>query len=480
MKFIHLRRPGSAFLDMTVGSPVSLIARFSLPLIAGNLFQQLYSIADAAIIGKFVGVDAFAAVSCASWIIWLINAASRDISNAFCIAASIRVGNKNQADLRKIVATTYLSGAALCAAIVSILLLGMNTILKLLSVPDSILPQARIYLSFLVLAMPFGMTYHLTSALLRAVGNSDVSFFAVTVSTITNIFLDLLFVVIFHWSVVGAAVATLIAQCAAMLIVLAGARKNEIFRLPRKDLKADGKILAEVFKLWTPMMVNSLVISLGGMYVQKAVNAIGSYFTAGVESSSVLFNLLEAVIMAIQAGTSVFVGQNLGAGQAVRIRSGLHRILLVSFCLTVVMAALVGLFADPLVGFFLSKKDAAIYAQAHSVGVRSTRVILYGMLIMTPMYLYRSSLQTIGHPNYAMAAGFLQVAARALTVYLLPPLIGEYAYYFPTVSAWVVTLPVVVIPFYFYINRMCRKERERHTLSLTDPAPIAKQSLPLP
>lgn len=465
MKILCLRNPGSAYLDMTTGSPVSLIARFSLPLIAGNLFQQLYSIVDAAIIGKFVGVNAFASVSCASWIIWLINAASRDVSNAFCIVASIRVGNKNQAELRKIVATAYLSGAVLCTAIVSILLLGMNTILKLLSVPDSILPEACIYLSILVLAMPFGITYHITSALLRAAGNSDVSFFAMTVSTIVNIFLDLLFVVVFRWSVAGAAFATLIAQCAAMLIVLAGARKNEIFRLPRKDWKADGKILVEAVKLWTPMMVNSLVISLGGMFVQKAVNAVGSYFTAGVESSSVLFNLLEAVIIAFQTGASVFVGQNLGAGRAVRIRSGLHRILLVSFGLTVVLAALIGLFADPLVGFFLSKKDLAVYMQAHSVGVRSTRVILCGMLIMTPMYLYRSSLLTIGHPNYAMAAGFLQVAARVLTVCLLPPLIGEYAYYLPTVSAWAVTLPVVVIPYYFYIRRMCREERERHARS---------------
>lgn len=461
MHLIRLKHSGSAYLDMTSGDPVKLITRFSLPLIAGNLFHQLYSLVDAAIIGRVVGVNAFAAVSCASWVIWLINATARDSSNAFCIAASIRVGNMNKKELRRIIANAYFFGALLSIVVVSALLLSMVALLRLLSVPETILAEARIYLTIIVLAIPFSMTFHMTSALLRAAGNSDISFRAVTVATIVNVLLDLLFVIVFHWSIAGAAAATLIAQCASAVIVLGGASKSKLFHLSREDWKADGKILSEVIKLWVPMMVNSLVITIGGMFVQQAVNAIGAYFTAGVESSGTIFTLLEAVIMAIQTGASVFVGQNLGADHPARIRSGLRRIVLASLCLTIGMAALVCIYASPLVGFFLSRENPEIYTLAHTAGIRATRITMFGMLIMTPMYLYRSAIQTIGHPNYAMAAGFLQAAARIATVRLLPSLIGEYAYYLPTVMAWSVTLPVVTIPFCIYIGRMCRKSADR-------------------
>lgn len=461
MRALKLKHPGSAYLDMTTGEPVRLILRFSLPLVVGNLLQQLYTFVDAAVIGNFVGLHAFAADSCASWVIWLINAVSRDSSNAFCIAASIRAGNKNTDELRKIIANAYLFAAALCIIVVTGLLTCINPILHLLNVQDAIFDQARTYLIIIILAMPFGISFHMTAALLRAVGNSDLTFYAIMTSTAVNIALDLLFVVVFRWSVAGAAIATLIAQVVSMCIVLAGARKNELFRLGREHWRVDGTILLEAVKLWAPMMVNSLVISIGGIFVQKAVNSIGAYFTAGIETSGTVFTMLEAIIMAIQAGACVFVGQNLGANQARRIRLGLHQILLAATGLTILLIALVCIFADPLVSVFLSKSDPEIYRLAHETGVRCTRVMICGMIIMTPMYLYRSALQTLGHPNYAMLAGFLQVAARILTVELLPGVIGEYAYYIPTLMAWLVTLPVVVIPYYVYMNRLCRKESGR-------------------
>ncbi len=444
---------------MTQGNPVSLIWQFALPLMIGNLFQQLYSFTDAAIIGNFIGVNGFAAVTCAGWVIWLINAASRDSSNAFSIAASYRAGRKDTEGFRKIVGNAVLAGGVLAVCISAGLLLFMRQILTWLNVPSEIFREARLYLSIMTLTLPFGFGFHITAGLLRAAGNSSTTFRAMTISTAVNITLDVLFVVVFRWSVAGAAAATLIAQACAMAVALRAAGKSELFRITREHLRPDREILSETVRLWIPMMVNSVVITAGGLYVQKVVNSIGAYFVAGVEASATVFSVLEAIIMSIMTATGVFVGQNLGAGKALRIRSGLHRIILSAFMLTLVMIAAVFLLDNRIIAFLLKSDDPQALAMAHRTGVLATRCLIGGMVIMTPMYLYRFTLQTMGHQSYVMIAAVLQMIARIGSVSLLPPVIGEYAYYLPTVFAWTATLFMVAIPYYHYIGILCREER---------------------
>lgn len=412
------------YIDMLAGSPVRLIARFSLPLIVGNLLQQLYTFVDAAVIGRYVGVNAFAAIGCTGWIVWWINSAARDCSNAICIAASIRIGNRNYDEFRRILANGVMMAAALTALAMLVLLGGLDLSLRLLNVQMEIYDDARAYLMVLVLAIPATMTFHVAGALLRAAGNSSVT-------------------------------------SAAMTVALLAARKNPLFHTQRAHWRLDGRLMGEMLRLLAPMMLNSLVITFGGLYVQQAVNAIGTHFTAGVEVGGKIFSLLEAVIMAVQTGASVFVGQNLGASQPHRIRSGLRRIVLFSLLLTLGMIALVWLFGGSLIRFFLSSRDPALFEAAYAVALRNALFLVTGMVIMTPMYLYRASLQTIGHPNYAMIAGVLQVFARMGTVELLVRFFGNDAIFFADVLAWTVSLPVVAIPFGVYMRRLCRqKERE--------------------
>ena len=159
-----------------------------------------------------------------------------------------------------------------------------------------------------------------------------------------------------------------------------------------------------------------------------------------------IFTLLESIVMAIQTGLSVYIGQNLGAGRILRVRKGQHQTVLSAMGLAVILNVIVQGTAPQLVSLFLSKSDP-LYMQTLHVAVADVRVITLGIFIMAPMYLYRIAIQTLGHPQYPMYAGFLQLAARVFAVTVLPPLIGEYAYYLSTVLAWMVTLPVVVIPF---------------------------------
>lgn len=448
-------------LDMTQGSPIRLMLQFSAPLVVGNLFQQLYSMTDAAIIGKFIGVDAFAAVGCTSWIIWLITAVCRDCSNAFCIAASLRVGNRKMDEFRTVTGNAAIVSVLLSVLMTGGLLLGLDGILRALQIPANIYADAREYLRIIILSIPLMVIFHMAGALLRAAGNSRVTFVAMTASTVVNIVLDLVFVLAFHWSVAGAAWATLIAQAVTAVIALAACIGKDPFLMKDENWRLNWKILREVGKLWVPMLLNSVIISAGGLYVQQKINAIGSNFTAGTSACTKIFSLLEAVIMAIQTFVSVYVGQNLGADQPERVRSGLRKTVLSALGLTFVLIALVLLSRGRLLTLFLSQEDPAAYEAAYTAGLHSTWVMITGMLIMTPMYLYRVTVQTLGHAIYAMVAGCLQMVVRVCVVEFLPPLWGEYAYYFSDVAAWMVSLPTVMIPCLLCISRLCRKKAAR-------------------
>lgn len=411
---------------MTAGSPVRLVVLFSIPLIFGNIFQQLYYITDAVIVGKYISIQALAAVNSCTWITWLLNAIARDFSNTLSILASYSVGEGDQEKVKKIV-----GNAGTITLLLSLFLLvfaetNLDLFFRLFKVQAEVIQMTGEYFSIVLLGIPFVLIYNAAAALLRAEGNSQVTFHSV-------------------------AVATVIAQFVSMVIALVPLLKSKMFTKDLSYWKLDVSLLKQMVSLWLPMFVNSAVITIGGSYVSRNVNAIGPYFTAGISSGTKIFTMLESLIMAIQTGLSVFIGQNLGAGLRERVRKGQHQVVLFSLVLSFFLNIVVQSLAPVLVGIFLSASDP-LYAQTLHVAVADVRVITLGMFIMAPMYLYRIAIQTLGHPKYPMYAGFLQLLARVFSVSVLPMFIGEYGYYVATILAWIVTLPVVMIPYYKYLK----------------------------
>lgn len=437
-------------INMLEGNPAGLVIAFSIPLVFGNILQQMYYIADAVIVGKFINIQALAAVNSCSWLIWLLNAIARDLSNTLSILASYSVGERDPEKLKKIVGNACSITIGLAAFLTILTEYHLEGIFRLFQVQSDIAGITRAYFSVVLLGIPFVLVYHVATALLRAAGNSKITFYAVSTSTVLNIVLDLLFIVGFGWGVRGGALATVIAQFVAMLIAVIPLLKSGMFTMDLSYWRLDKRLMGQMLGLWTPMFVNSAVISVGGSFVSSHVNAIGPFFTAGISSGTKIFTLLESVIMAIQTGLSVFIGQNLGAGRTERVRRGQHQTVVFALLLSALLNLVVQGLAPQLACLFLSPGDP-LYARTLHVAVADVRVITLGLFIMAPMYLYRIGIQTLGHPRYPMYAGFLQLAARVASVSLLPPLIGEYAYYIATVLAWCVTLPVVVIPFYKYM-----------------------------
>lgn len=464
---MHLFSRRREFIDMTQGGTIARVLRFALPLVFGNLFQQFYAFVDAAIVGQFVGVNAFAAIGSMSWIIWWIGTIPRDCANAFCIAASIRIGSKNEEEFQQLAALAVCFAGAVALAVTAALLLLLDPLLHALAVAPVIYADARIYFLIFVCALPIGLAFHTICALLRAAGNGSITFTAMSISTAVNIVLDILFVAVLPWGVAGAAAATLLAQLVSLCIALYAARHSGLFRMERVHFARCGRLLSEILALWLPLVLNSFIITFGGAIVQNRVNAVGTYFTAGYEVGTKLYAFFEGIILALQMGTSVFIGQNLGAGKPLRIRSGMRRILLLSFGVAVATVAIIWLFGDTMVGWFLSEKDAALFLAAKTVGRRYARVLVLGMLVMTPMYQYRIGIQTLGHPNYTIAAGVVQLIARVLTVLFLPLLIGEEALYFTEIFAWGASLPAVAIPFEIHLNRLCKRAKAENHKEVT-------------
>ncbi|WP_367925717.1 MATE family efflux transporter [uncultured Ruthenibacterium sp.] len=447
-------------IDMTSGGICGRILRFSAPLAAGNLFQQVYSLTDAAIVGRCVGVDALAAIGCTSWLQWLVFAVCRDGANALCIAASQRVGARDADGLRRITAHGTVLGGVLALCILAPILLFLNPILQFFNVPDNIYADAKIYLTVLAVSVPLIVIYDAAAALLQAAGDSRCTFYAMLCSTVTNISLDLLFVAVFRWGVLGAALATALAQLVSALIALVTLLRRDAFTMERRFWRPDREILRELVRLWLPMFWNSVIIAAGGMVVQKQINTRGAAFSGGISAGVKLFNLIEAVIMGIQSGTCIFIGQNLGARQIRRARTGLVRITGVAEILSAVMILCVWLWGDRLLSVLMWSQDPATAQQALKTAWDSIRVLSLGVLIMTPMYLHRGAVQTLGYTIYSMIAGCLQMVVRILTIRFAPPVLGDLGYYLPDVAAWAVSLVVVFAAYQYHIRKLSAKEKQ--------------------
>jgi Na+-driven multidrug efflux pump len=243
----------------------------------------------------------------------------------------------------------------------------------------------------------------------------------------------------------------------AMATALQAAFREPAFHIEKEDLRLQPELLKELFRLWLPMFFNSLIISFGGLFVEKHTNQIGSAFTAGISACMKLFSLLEAIIMAIQTGVSVYVGQNLGARRYRRIKTGLVEIVKLGFGLITAMILLVFATQQWILPLFLSAENPEAYQRAYEAASVNTHIILLSMLIMTPMYLHRVTIQTLGFPGYAAAAGVMQLIMRVATVLIGPSVIGEYAYFIQDGMAWLVSLPIVAIPCYRFLGEKIRE-----------------------
>jgi len=442
---------------MTKGNPYKLILQFALPLMLGNIFQQMYTLVDTMVVGKGVGVDALAAVGASDWLNWMSLGMLSGIAQGFSIPMAQEFGAGHREKLRKTIGNA-MSLSAICAiAMLVILQLAALPVLTLLKTPEEILPMALLYIRIFFAGIPISMAYNLLAAALRAMGDGKSPLYAMIVASITNIVLDILFVIVFPFGIAGAAVATLIAQAVAAGYCYVVMSHIGGLKLTKAEFALEKQRTGHLLKLSMPLAFQNAVICIGGMIVQFVVNSFGVLFIAGYTATNKLYGLLEMAAVSFGYAISTYVGQNVGAGEYRRLKSGHVAALVVSLFTSFVITAVMLIFGKLFIGMFLSGTPEEIKA----AGAVAWRYLLFMSLALPALYLlyvYRSALQGMGNTVVPMLSGILEFVMRTGMVLGLTVFIGSDGIFWAEISAWIGAAVLLGISYYAIMAKKYKKE----------------------
>lgn len=422
--------------DMTAGPSGRQILLFALPLMVGNIFQQAYTLVDTAVVGQVVGVNALAALGSADWFNWMSLGVCSGLTQGFSILAAQQYGARNETGLkRSLCVSLFLS--LLSALFLTILFLSISRpVLELMGTRKEIIGDSLLYIRIMFSGIPIVMTYNWLSSVLRAVGDGKTPLIAMAIASAVNISLDILFVAGFGWGIPGAAAATLIAQVVSCIFCIRHIRKTPILRFSRRDFKPNAALLSSLFRLGSPVAVQNIIISIGGMILQSIVNGFGVVFVAGFTATNKLYGLLEIAAISFGFSVSTYTGQNLGAGKYGRIKKGVREGAFMAIATSLVITALMLLFGRFLVSLFVDQAspDASqVITYAHHY----LNVMASFLFILYCLHIYRSALQGMGNTFIPLLSGFIELIMRISAALILPRFIGEYGIYAAEVTAWV-------------------------------------------
>lgn len=446
--------------DMTKGSPTKLILGFALPLMFGNIFQQMYSMVDTIVVGRVEGVEALASVGAAGWLDWLILGIVMGMTQGFGILMSQRFGAEDHRGLRKSITMSIYLAVAIAVLFTIVSHLVTRPILELLQTPDNTIDGAELYIRIIFSGIPIIITYNMLSNILRALGDSRTPLYAMILASIINIVLDILFVAGFRWGIAGVAVATLTAQVCACVYCFGGIKKISLLKLTRKDWEIDGSVVKKLLLLGTPIAFQNGIIAVGGLVVQYIVNGFGFLFVAGITAGNKLCGLMEMAGTSIGAAVGTFAGQNLGAGLIDRIRQGVRSAARISAGVALAIAAFIILAGRWVVRLFITGEPDVIESVV-GVAYPYLVVLSIGLTILYMLFVYRSALQGMGDTFIPMISGIVELIARMSMALLLPQILGEYGVYIAEIAAWIGAAVLLAATYYRKMHQYAKEELQK-------------------
>ena len=439
--------------DMTEGSPARLLTGFAVPLMLGSICQQLYTMVDAAVVGNTIGIEALASIGAADWLNWLVLGAMMGFTQGFTIFTAQRFGAEDWSGLRKSV-THALMMTVLVSIAFTVLGLGfMRPVLRLMHTPQESFSGATQYLTVMYSGIIVMAGYNVFASILRALGDSRNPLVSMILSSAINVALDLLFVVVFHWGIIGAAVATVLGQVFSCIYCAVCVFRVPALRMRREDWRLSGPVVREIMRLGSPMAFQNGVIGAGGLAVQYAVNGFGYIFLAGFTATNKLYGLLELAATSFGYSMATYSGQNLGAGKYDRIRRGLRTAAKIGLGLAVCIGALMFAFGSKFIGLFISDPDPAVITEGIRIGTTYLRFMAVCLPVLYLLHIYRSANQGMGDTFLPMVSGFAELVMRVSVALLLPRWIGENGVFVAEVSAWIGAVFILIPAYYHRINR---------------------------
>ena len=441
--------------DMTAGRPLPLIISFALPLMVGNIFQQLYTVVDTMVVGKALGVEALAALGATDWLYWMLLGMIQGVTQGFGILMAREFGAKQYESLRKVVGSST-SLAVLFALL--FLILGQavaKPVLMLLNTPAAIIDGSVLYLRIMFLGIPVVMAYNLLATVLRSLGDGQTPLYAMIVAALSNIILDILLVLVLPLGIAGAAIATLIAQGISSVYCLRKIRKIDFMTLQKNHFALEPAMAGRLLSLGSPMAAQNAIIAVGGMIIQGVVNGYGVAFIGGFTAANKLYGVLEIAATSYGYAMITYVGQNLGAAKIRRIRSGMGWAITVALATSALIAAIMLLFGQYIIGAFISGTPAEA-AAATKVGVTYLSVMSICLPVLYILHVTRSAVQGMGNTVLPMVSGIAEFVMRTGGVLILPALLGENGIFIAEVLAWLGADLILVPSYFLMIKRISR------------------------
>jgi len=381
----------SGMKDLTEGSVGKNILRFAMPMLLGNLFQQLYTFVDQIIVGRYLGKEALAAVGASFPVIFTLIALIIGISTGGTIVISQFFGAKDFNKVKRTIDTIFIV-MGVCAVIMTVVGISFSEeIFRLIKLPEELMPMANTYLSIYVSGLVIFFGYNSVAAILRGLGDSITPLYFLVLATIINIGLDLLFIVKLGWGIEGAAFATLIAQGTAFIVAVFYLNKNhELIKFNIREFAFDWEIFKQSLRIGLPTGLQHTFVALGMMALMGIVNGFGTDVVAGYTSAGRLDSLAVIPSMVFSLALSTFVGQNIGAGKIDRVKKGLTRTMLMSSAVAIVITILIIIFKYPLMSLFTT--DQVVI----DVGADYLTIVTSFYLLFTGMFTYSGVMRGAG------------------------------------------------------------------------------------
>ena len=452
----------AAQYDMTVGNPTKIILNFTLPIFIGNVFQQFYNMADAVIVGKFVGTKTLAAVGSTGTIMFLIYGFVVGMTAGFTVLTAQKFGAGDLPAMRRTVA-----GASILSLIIGLILtaafmLLMKPWLHLMNTPSDIYTDAYAYIMIISGGILAQMLYNLLASILRALGNSKVPLYFLIFSALLNIALDLFFIIVFHMGAAGAAIATIISQGVSGLLCLVYIiKKVPILHMTREDWHPEGALLKRQMQIGIPMALQYSITAIGTMMVQSSLNILGSTLVAAFTAASKIEQVVTQAYVALGTTIATYGAQNMGAGNIPRIRKGFRSSTIIGIVYSFAAAALVMTVGKYMSYLFVSE-DVALIIDSVDIYLKCVGAFFIPLTIVN---IYRNGIQGLGYGLLPMMAGVAELIGRGVVAIIAARQHSYLGVCLASPAAWVLAAALLLV-MYFYIVKfdlkkiISRREKE--------------------
>ncbi|MFI3208248.1 MAG: MATE family efflux transporter [Eubacteriales bacterium] len=436
---------------MTEGNIIKHLIVFMIPVFIGNVFQNFYSVIDTIIVGRYLGVDALAAVGAVGSLVFLSTGVMLGFANGFGISIAQAFGAKDQDKLRHYVAMSCFLCVGIVIGFMSIFIVGNMKILELINIQDDIMELSKSYITIIYLGLPATMLYNILAAIARALGDSKTPLYFLVLSSLLNIGLDILFVGYLSFGVSGASLATVIAQAVAGSICLVYVyKKYPEIHFNKKDAIIRIETCKKLLSLGLPMALQYTIISMGGLIVQAVLNQLGSVYIAAVSTSNKIESLLCQSYMALGVALANFTGQNFGARQLERVKKGVSYAISMGLVMVFIIMLITYFFASDFIGIFVDNPSQEMKDLVRQV----FHIYLWFYPCHAVLNLLCCAFQGVGKGIVSMYSGVAELLARFIAAVFLFPAYGFVAVCLSGPLAWLFAFLLLVPYWWLHIRKI--------------------------